>query len=361
MAQGWGVEPDDSDFWTPRPRAPAALSAGTLLPFAVFTIAINLFLAQLGAGSKLLFLGRRQAFIAAPCIAMAYMVIGWRAADNMCSSLMPGGGSGGEGALLKLAPNGVKPVSDFMAFVPSALFTCLVLQGTMQYFISQLGARAKFGFMVLPCIGVHAITLLYYMQEQLVAPCTLVTWYGLELRPFHYFLWINSISLQAFTLAGLSLEVAVQARAGRGRAQLTAREQSSLAYDSARYCALAMAATQAMCWAGALSEALQTGAPWVNRCLMAICFVSFYTLLYAIARPLDICIESMGAAAPVNAERFRAIKRYVCVGYHAFPLAWALGYVGMLEGRGMRLLLMCCDTIAKFLPISLYISTMTSE
>lgn len=207
-------------------REPAALTYGALLPYILATLGLNTLLLNIGVRGKWLFLSSHQAHVVAPSFAVVYMLLGWRALDNFCSSQLQY-----EPASCPVRVQATPEddaATDFMSLVPSALFACLLLQGILQYVISRHGSRAKFAYMVLPCISVHACTLIYYLQEQLAvragppwpgrrrrrppshaarparpqAPCLMRNWYGMLVRPFHYFLWINSISLQALTFVG---------------------------------------------------------------------------------------------------------------------------------------------------------------
>jgi hypothetical protein len=54
-------------------------------------------------------------------------------------------------------------------------------------------------------------------------------------------------------------------------------------------------------------------------------------------------------------------KRYVWASWHGFPLTWALGASGLVDGSTRESLYSVCDAFAKFLPVSLYLSMLDTR
>ena len=53
---------------------------------------------------------------------------------------------------------------------------------------------------------------------------------------------------------------------------------------------------------------------------------------------------------------FQLAHRYVWITWQGFPLVWALGVAGVVDGPTRENLYAVCDLLAKFLPVSMYLS-----
>ena len=63
------------------------------------------------------------------------------------------------------------------------------------------------------------------------------------------------------------------------------------------------------------------------------------------------------ARAPGVAFRFNAIAIYLFCAWHTFPVVWATELLGGVSPQGARMGYLVADVLAKFLPVSLYISS----
>ena len=154
--------------------------------------------------------GRRRAasrytFYAVPFVGSVYLKLAQSTISSYCEKIQAGE------TVCRPAPASLEenPWSDFMSIVPAALFLALLLQGLMQYLMSLFNPTKRniaVSYTVVPCIGVHLFTMVYYTME-MAEPCVLLSHYGLETRPIHCFMWICSISAQTITLYGLEIEV----------------------------------------------------------------------------------------------------------------------------------------------------------
>ena len=81
-------------------------------------------------------------------------------------------------------------------------------------------------------------------------------------------------------------------------------------------------------------------------------------LVHDALRPLERCKQKYSKIDHL-VVRFSALKSFVVFSWHLFPFVWFLGYLGLVNSMQVRLGLLICDVIAKFLPVSLYISSMT--
>ena len=107
---------------------------------------------------------------------------------------------------------------ELAATVPCALFGALLCQGVLQLSVNGAARRADARwpppqYTAWPCVGVHALTLLYYALERTGAACAVaVAWrpFGgaaLTVRPLHHVLWICSVSSQVITLFCVEREI----------------------------------------------------------------------------------------------------------------------------------------------------------
>jgi hypothetical protein len=77
--------------------------------------------------------------------------------------------------------------------------------------------------------------------------------------------------------------------------------------------------------------------------------------------PLSRAIRVAHASADTElAGRLANVRAFFFVSWHLFPLVWAAGCSGALADVHLRLGYVACDVVAKFLPVSLYVSLMTN-
>jgi hypothetical protein len=126
---------------------------------------------------------------------------------------------------------------------------------------------------------------------------------------------------------------------------------------------------------------LDYGDARLNLALNALCFAALYGLLINCTKPLRLAarhyrqLRTVGVPArstpngiaDPDRERldaslrrlelhFRWANRYVWLSWHGFPLVWALGAAGFVNGDTREGLYAICDVFAKFLPVSIYVS-----
>lgn len=124
-----------------------------------------------------------------------------------------------------------------------------------------------------------------------------------------------------------------------------------------------------MLWCGLLSTLDFAAGSAPNVLFLAASFTCFYFLLGSATAPLKRCAEhhharAMAAAASENeavahrslAVRFKLSRLYVIATWLSFPTVWMLGAFGLVSSDGREGLFMLCDFLAKFLPVSVYLS-----
>lgn len=291
-------------------------------------------------------LASRYTFYAVPFVGSVYLKLAQSAISSYCEKIQAGE------TVCRPAPASLEenPWSDFMSIVPAALFLALLLQGLMQYLMSLFNPTKRniaVSYTVVPCIGVHLFTMVYYTME-MAEPCVLLSHYGLETRPIHCFMWICSISAQTITLYGLEIEVLAERDPLQGSA--SAKRISELC--------IGLLSVQVMCWGGVITDVVHGWPVVQGAALLAAMCALYLTLPLAALRPLERCKQKYSKIDHL-VVRFSALKSFVVFSWHLFPFVWFLGYLGLVNSMQVRLGLLICDVIAKFLPVSLYISSMT--
>lgn len=287
-----------------------------------------------------------------PIVMLATFGLGFMASDEHCGPRSA-----------REVPQG----HEWFTTIPSTLFAALTLQALAQLLVASTNMFAH-QLMVSPCVAVHVCTALYYFAGETLSPsCVLHTRWGTEVRPLHYILWWVSMSAQLLTLNGLECALrrrAVNASATQAPSRGLTKAPPSAAdtpLDEAerralRRCALSLASIPTMLGLTLYVDVLR--GPIVMH---AVVFGAFYTALYTgIYSPLSACsMHALLLPTPTSrglAFRFRAIAAYLLCAWHAFPLVWLIELLGGVSARGARIGYLVADLLAKFLPITLYIS-----
>lgn len=258
---------------------------------------------------------------------------------------------------------------EWTTTVPATLFGALSVQAFMQVTMSPGSTRKLF---VAPMLMVHVCTLLYYLVGETLAPaCVVTTRWGTEEKPLHYALWWVSMSAQLLTINGLEHTLRSQASAianlkGHGGGGASAAAAPSLAdpaeRQAVRRCALALACVPVMLLLTLYVDVLHGPLP-----MIAGVFAAFYAaLVLGIAAPLSACSEhALAASAAPSARsiafRCRAVAAYLLCVWHVFPLVWVLALVGALSHESARIGYVVADVLAKFLPVTLYVTAVLSS
>lgn len=318
--------------------------------FVAVTVGLTTLLATRAKGMRLLSCSTSAAFPASAFISIGYFLLASLAFSESCEALRTSGTFSSSPS-----PDKLPEENNIIYVIFSSCFLALFIQGLMQVGLTRSPAR----YTLMPCLGVHAVTLIYYGDAHNGHSCVLYSLRGHEVHPMHYILWICSMSSQVLTFFGLE-------------------QNLSRATDiPVRDCCLAILSVVSMCWTGLLSDAYQ-GAMWVRLVLLAISVISFYTVLYfAVFLPASRCKRYMGSiksggagnggvghdwlhesplSSPRANSRLNMILIYIMVVWHIFPVAWLLGFVGAINSEQLQLAYGVLDTLAKFLPVSLYIS-----
>ena len=264
--------------------------------------------------------------------------------------------------------------AEWFTTIPSTLFGALTIQAATQMAMTT-GIRTSSSvpiFTAIPCLGVHVCTTAYYLiGETLAPPCVLATRWDTESRPFHYALWWVSMGAQMVTLRGLECALfqrasktkhrpsrdRTTASAGVPPATSAATTQLKLESCAARQCAFGLACSLMM-----LLLTLYVDVLHGPLFMLVPVFAAFYGALYAgVCVPLQACSTHVLAALPPTTGRalsfrFRAIAVYLGVAWHMFPVVWALEIGGATTANGARFGYVIADVLAKFLPVTLYVS-----
>ena len=170
------------------------------------------------------------------------------------------------------------------------------------------------------------------------------------------------MSAQLLTLNGLEHTFfqlhAGAAKQGGARGRAAVAGPSDAERSMARRCALGLACIPIMLVLTIYVDVLR--GPLV---MLVGVFATFYIVLYAgLYAPLRACSRYARATlpqarAPGVAFRFNAIAIYVLCAWHTFPVVWATELLGGVSPQGARMGYLVADVLAKFLPVSLYISS----
>ena len=255
------------------------------------------------------------------------------------------------------------PADDFVGLQMFALFAGLQMQALCFLIFCALGPKRDFcGVLHLPaCIYSCAFT--YYTYRSYGTPLLLCDWVGLPLYPLHLCMWMSSTSVQCLLWCQIYTE------------QCWNKQSFKLP-------ATPLLLAQLMLWSGLLGH-VDFGPAGVapNVALNLLCFAFFFGFLHSATRPLRLAAEhyrrltTTDVPATVLASsndagslrrtltsmhrlesHFRLANRYVWVTWQFFPLVWALGMAGIVDGRTRENLFSFCDLLAKFLPVSMYLS-----
>ena len=186
--------------------------------------------------------------------------------------------------------------------------------------------------------------MVYYTME-MAEPCVLLSHYGLETRPIHCFMWICSISAQTITLYGLEIEVLAERDPLQGSA--SAKRISELC--------IGLLSVQVMCWGGVITDVVHGWPVVQGAALLAAMCALYLTLPLAALRPPAVqtgVLDRPPGGALLGAQ---VVRRLLVA---PLPVRLFLGYLGLVNSMQVRLGLLICDVIFKFLPVSL-ISSMT--
>jgi len=260
-----------------------------------------------------------------------------------------------------------------------ALFGCLLLQALSFKALCVCGPKAAHVRVLHAPTCIFSIAFTYYAYAAYGTPLVVeVDWTGARFHPLHCVMWMASTSVQCVLWTQIYYRQCVTT----GPFPLPAK---------------AMLYAMSMLWTGLLGHldftgTLGAGAIALNLALNCLCFVLLYALMFEATYPLHLAeqfyrrlSQKMGScadrASPDTDEiegstselaaklagmrrletHFRWAKRYVWASWHGFPLTWALGASGLVDGRTRESLYSVCDAFAKFLPVSLYLSMLDTR
>jgi len=292
---------------------------------------------------------RATTFSLVPVAMLGILTMGQPASEELCETLQ-------KGSACQVSYSGEG--SEWHTTIPSTLFGALTLQALMHFLMGTASASVERKLFVFPCVTIHACTTIYYFFGETVAPtCVLTTRWGNELQPLHYTLWWVSMSAQLLTLYGLERELCQRAGAFQRSAAATTTADAPSVVDSdrmaVRRCAFGLACVPTMLVLTVYVDVLR--GPLVTYlgvfgAYYGALFGSVYAMLAACGR------HALAANSSSLAFKFRAVAAYFLIAWHVFPTVWALSLLGLLTPLQGRLGYLFCDVLAKFLPITLYMS-----
>jgi len=243
-----------------------------------------------------------------------------------------------------------------------ALFSCLLLQALTICIFCVAGPKPELIPVLHPPTCIYSIALSYYVYKSYGTPIVVsLDWTGTSFHPLHLVMWSASTSVQCILWQ-----------------QIYHRQCMTL--KSFPLPAKSILFAQGMLWTGLLGQ-LEFCNVLVNWAFNAACFALLYALLFSCTRPLRLAEEHYHRLATVNvpartkpdgapdpdreqhdaalrriALHFRCARLYVFASWHGFPIVWALGVSGVIDGEMREMLYAICDVLAKFLPVSTYLS-----
>jgi len=259
-----------------------------------------------------------------------------------------------------------------------ALFGCLLLQALSFKALCLCGPKAAHVSVLHAPTCIFSIAFTYYAYAAYGTPLVVDDWLGARFHPLHCVMWMASTSVQCVLWTQIYNRQCVSG----GPFPLPAK---------------AMLYAMSMLWTGLLGHldftgALGAGATALNVGLNCMCFVFLYALMWEATYPLHLAEqfyrrlfrkmashadraspdtdEIEGSAAELSAKLagmrrletiFRWAQRYVWASWHGFPLTWALGASGLVDGSTREALYSGCDLFAKILPVSLYLSMLDTH
>jgi len=272
----------------------------------------------------------------------------------------------------------------FLSHTVFGVFSTLVIQGLCIMFMCRIGPRRELAHVLLPPLTIYTLAWSFYVYKNFSSPLLIESdVFGLSFAPMHMVLWMCSTSMQAILWAQIHEILCV----GGGLApfELPCR---SILHAMLMLGGGILGSLDYACTAVALHAP-----PWLpNVFFLVLSTASFYKLLASSLDPLRLCVtyyrrlrqqlvaeaastsaiqdtstsnSTSGEAANQRstisfAERqllyFRAAICYVHVTWHVFPLVYALGAFGVVDGEVRESLYSLGDLLAKFLPVSMYLS-----
>ena len=238
----------------------------------------------------------------------------------------------------------------------------LLAQALLFVVVCKLGPHRKLVQILYPPTAVYCATCSYYGYKSFGEPmATPMNVHGYVSHPFHHVLWMCSTSVQCVLWTQLH------------HIECEGTSRGSFALP-AKMILLALT----MLWTGMLGDMKFDGYGILpNVVLMVAATVTFYMLLATGTSPLQRCVEFYEAKArTINAgsaregssqiehyrllqNQFRMAKAYIWYSWHSFPLVWALGAMGLVGSDWRERLFVLSDILAKFLPVSLYVSLLS--
>jgi len=272
----------------------------------------------------------------------------------------------------------------FLSHTVFGVFSTLVIQGLCIMFMCRLGPRRELAHVLLPPLTIYTLAWSFYVYNNFSSPLLIESdVFGVSFAPMHMVLWMCSTSVQATLWAQIHEILCV----GGVHAPFELPCRSILH-------------AMLMLWGGILGSldyactAVALHAPaWLpNAFFLTLSTLCFYQLLASSLHPLRLCVAyyhrlrqqlvadvplasalqdtstSNGASGDAANQRstinfaerqllyFRAAIWYVLVTWHVFPLVYALGAFGVVGGEVRESLYSLGDLLAKFLPVSMYLS-----
>lgn len=300
---------------------------------------------------------RRTLGLAQPMFAILYFGTAYFATYEVCAEVEPVGSAKG---ILRAGPAFAETT---MGSTPAALFLMLLIQGIVQ----MLGFEGERKLVVAPALTVHLLASIFYIAPVHAPVCTLAARWtgGSGVILLHYALWSASISSQVFTIFGVERELAASAQkadpAAQARAAARADGDSRRPNHTHRRCAVSLLCIQGMLGTGLLGDVLH-GPLYINLLMLVCSFTCFYGLLHnGLVVPLQHCrqhrIAMDDAEGKHASKRYQRSALYLVAAWHTFPIVWALDNFFGLPDEQVRAGYLVSDILAKFLPPSLYISS----
>lgn len=263
------------------------------------------------------------------------------------------------------------------------VFTALVMQAMCFITLCRLGPKHMLAHVMYPPSTIYTLACAYYAYHVMGSPLHIETdVFGLGFYPMHMVLWMCSTSVQTVLWKQIHH---IQCVGG----PLTAFELP----------ARAILLTYVMLWTGLVGSIdfsygdlnpYGIGKRFIapNVVLNVISFATFYLLLSQGTNSLRESVDFYrvlyrkrraeeqrsgremrppnGALATAHAARvqqnnFQFAFWYVWISWHAFPIVWALGCAGLVDAPTRETMYLLCDLMAKFLPVSIYLSLLAVQ
>jgi len=237
------------------------------------------------------------------------------------------------------------------AVLCATLFSALSIQGLLFVIVNQIGPRRHLGYLMLSPLSVYLAGASYYAYEYIGQQIVVCDVFGHELHPERFVLWLCSVSNQCVLFAQL------------GSHELNAPLQPAIDGASLATSLLLAQVLFGTGLLGSLELGLGTG---VCVLFNAASVGSFYVLLYQSTRPLIRCervftrraqgaINGQARALQAVVRQFYAVRMYVVVSWHTFPIIWAAAILGLITSDQREFAYALGDLFAKLLPVSIYL------